>query len=175
MRRRPLVPLLALATLAPWWPATVLAQARKPLLIEGKKTLYQKVLTRPGATLAPQAGATGGKPLAPFTVFHVYERGSAGGKPWLLVGAGSDGKTEGWLAEADTVPSRHMITPAFASPTSRERVPFFRDREALVGHVNGGGPAGERMKLLKEMEAKGTLGGARPVIAAEPGKVVDLA
>ncbi|NRF67074.1 VWA domain-containing protein [Aquincola sp. S2] len=174
MRRRPLLPLLALATTAPWWSAPARAQARKPLLIDGKKTLYQKVLTRPGASIAAQAGAAGAKALAPFTLFHVYERGSAGGKPWLLVGAGSDGKTDGWLAETDSVPWRHMITLAFASPTSRERVLFFRDRESLVGHVNAADPAGETSKLLKEISTKGTLGAASPVIAAEPDKVVDI-
>ena len=57
MQRRPLIPLLALATIAPWWPAAVHAQARKPLLIEGKKTIYKKVLTRPGAASGRQTSS----------------------------------------------------------------------------------------------------------------------
>ena len=36
---------------------------RKPLLIEGKKTLYQRVLTRPGAAIAAKPGGAGGKEL----------------------------------------------------------------------------------------------------------------
>lgn len=151
------------------------AQARTPLLIDGKKTLYQRILTRPGASLAAQAGAAaGGKPVAPFTVFFVYQRSDTGGTPWLQVGAASDGQTSGWLAEADTVPWRHMITLAFASPTTRERVLFFRDKAALTDFAGNANAAAETGKLLKEIAAKGTLGPGHAVIAAEPDKVVDL-
>ena len=142
------------------------AQARTPLLIEGKKTLYQRVLTRPGAAIAVKPGEALGKPIEPFTVYFVYERSEQGGKPWLLVGAGSDGKTQGYLAEADTVPWRHMITLSFASPTTRERVLFFRDRNGLTDFMNGPDPASETTKLLKEIAAKGTLGPTNAVIAA---------
>ena len=72
--------------------------------MDGKKTLYQRVLTRPGAALAAKPGDAGGKPVEPFTVFFVYERADAAGKPWLLVGGSSDGKTQGWLAEEAAVP-----------------------------------------------------------------------
>lgn len=156
-------------TLTPLW-----AQARTPLLIEGKKTLYQRVLTRPGAALASKPGDTGGKPIEPFTVYFVYERTEQGGKGWLLVGAGSDGKTQGYLPETDTVPWRHMITLSFASPTTRERVLFFRERNGLTDFMNGADPAGETTKLLKEISARGTLGPTNAVIAAEPDKYVDL-
>jgi serine/threonine-protein kinase PpkA len=173
LQRRQLIALAAgsgpLLGAAPLW-----AQARTPLLIEGKKTLYQRVLTRPGAALAAKPGEPAGKTIEPFTVYFVYERSEQGGKPWLLVGAGSDGKTLGYLAEADTVPWRHMITLSFASPTTRERVLFFRDRNGLTEFMNGPDPAGETTKLLKEIAAKGTLGPTNAVIAAEPDKYVDL-
>lgn len=156
-------------TTAPAW-----AQARVPLLIEGKKTLYQRVLTRPGAAIAAKPGDATGKPLEPFSVFFVYERVQAEGKGWLLVGAASDGKTQGFLPEAATVPWRHMITLAFASPTTRERVLFFRERAGLTDFINGPDPAAEATRLLREITAKGTLGATHPVIAAEPDKYVDL-
>lgn len=150
------------------------AQARKPLLIDGKQTLYQKVLTRPGAQLAAKAGDAGGKPLEPFDVYFVYERAEQGGKPWLLVGAGSDGKTQGWLPEASVVPWRHMITLSFAMPTNRERVLFFRERQGLSEFVNTDNAAAETARLVKEIAAKGNLGPTHAVIAAEPEKFVDL-
>lgn len=150
------------------------AQTRAPLLIDGKQTLYQKVLTRPGALLAAKAGEAGGKPLEPFNVYFVYEKSEQGGKPWLLVGAGSDGKTQGWLPEAGVVPWRHMITLSFAVPTNRERVLFFRERQGLADFVNNDAAAAETAKLIKEIAAKGTLGPTHPVIAAEPEKFVDL-
>lgn len=154
--------------------APVRAQTRTPLLLPGKKTLYQRVLTRPGAALASAPGAAGGKPIEPFTVFFVYARVEQGGKPWLLVGAGSDGRTQGHVAEADVVPWRHAITLAFATPGNRERVLFFRERAALAEFVNADDAAAQSQRLAKEITAKGTLGPAHAVIAAEPEKYVDL-
>ena len=148
--------------------------AKTPLLMEGKKTLYQRVLTRPGAALSPKPGAPAGKPVEPFTAFFVYERVTEGGAGWLLVGGGSDGKTQGYVKEPDTVPWRHAITLSFASPTNRERVLFFRDRNELVKFVNGPNPAGDAQRIVKEFAAKGTLGAGSPVIAAEPERFVDL-
>lgn len=150
------------------------AQARKPLLMDGKKTLYQRVLTRPGATLAPKPGAAGGKAIDPFTVFFVYEKVSEAGKPWLLLGAGGDGKTEGYLCEADVVPWKHAITVAFSVPSDRQRVLFFRERDGLSSFVNADNALSETQRLVKEFGAKGTLGAAHPVIAAEPEKYVDV-
>jgi serine/threonine-protein kinase PpkA len=155
-------------------PTTLWAQARTPLLIEGKSTLYQRVLTRPGAALAAKPGEAGGKAIEPFTVFFVYEKVDQGGKPWLLVGAGSDGKTQGYLAETDSVPWRHMITLSFAQPTNRERVLFFRDRTFLATFINTDNAAAETAKVVKEIADKGTLGPTHPVIAAEPEKFIDL-
>lgn len=172
IRRRELVALAGLGgslSAPPLW-----AQAKAPLLMDGKKTLFQKVLTRPGALLAAKAGDAAGKPLEPFSVFFVYERAEAAGKAWLLVGAGSDGRTQGWLAADATVPWKHMITLSFAVPTNRERVLFFRARQGLTDFVNADNAAAETSKLLKEIGAKGNLGPTHPVIAAEPDKFVDL-
>jgi serine/threonine-protein kinase PpkA len=145
-----------------------------PLLIEGKKTLFQRVLTRPGATLSAAAGGPPGKPLNPFTVFFVYQRVQAGGQAWLQVGASSAGKTDGFLPESAAVPWRHMITLSFASPTTRERVLFFKDRSALSSFVDGPSPGAESTKILREIADKPTLGKDHPVIAAEPPTYIDL-
>lgn len=166
--------LLALGTGALLLPGAAWSQTRQPLLLDGKTTLFQRVLTRPGAALAASPGAAGGKPLDPFSVFFVYERKDQGGKPWLLVGGGSDGKTAGYLAEADTVPWRHTITLSFAPPGNRERVLFFREREGLTSFVNADNAVAETQRLTKEIAAKGTLGPSHAVIAAEPEKFVDL-
>lgn len=150
------------------------AQARTPLLMEGKKTLYQRVLTRPGARLASKPSAADGKPVEPFSVYFVYGRSTEAGKNWLLVGPGSDGTTAGHLAETDAVPWRHSITVAFNPPNDRERVLFFREREALSKFIDGKDALGESRRLLKELGDKGTLGPSSPVIAAEPERFIDL-
>ena len=65
------------------------AQAASPLLQEGKKTLYQRVVSHPGAAL--YAAATGNdvvkSPVRTFSVFYVYAREGAR----LQVGAGTTG------------------------------------------------------------------------------------
>ncbi len=159
----------ALAMASPW----VRAQAT-PLLIEGKKTLYQKILTRPGAALSTTAGGAPGKVLNPFAVYFVYQRVPVGGQTWLQVGASTMGRTDGFLPETATVPWRHMITLAFASPTSRERVLFFRDRLALTTFSDGANPSAESSRILKEIGSKPNLGNDHPIIAAEPSTYVDL-
>ncbi len=154
---------------------TAWAQARTPLLMDGKKTLFQRVLSRPGATLSPAPGGAAGKALEPFSVFFVYERKEEGGKPWLLVGAGSDGKTAGYVPEAHVVPWRHSITLAFATPANRERVLFFRERDGVMNFMNAENGAAESQKFAQQIAAsKGSLGPNSPVIAAEPEKYVDL-
>lgn len=166
---------LGMAIAASAMPAQVLGQTRTPLLIDGKKTLFQRVLTRPGAALASAPGGSGAKPVDPFSAFFVYERKDQGGKVWLLVGGSSNGKTEGYLPEADTVPWRHAITLAFATPGNRERVLFFRERTGLMNFVDADNAAAESQRYAKEIAAKGgALGPSSPVIAAEPEKYVDL-
>ena len=167
--------LLLLAAGATALGPTAWAQARTPLLMDGKKTLYQRVLSRPGAMLSPSPGGAAGKALEPFSVFFVYERKEEGGKPWLLVGAGSDGKTTGYVPEADVVPWRHSITLAFATPANRERVLFFRERDGVMNFMNSDNGAAESQKFMQQIAAsKGALGPSSPVIAAEPEKYVDL-
>jgi hypothetical protein len=162
---------LALTAFTLLRPVPSFAQPRTPLLIEGKKTLYQRVLTRPGAALSPKPGAPAGKPIDPFTSFYVYERTNDG---WLLLGAGADGKTQGYLRETDSVAWRHAMTLSFAQPTNRERVLFFRDRNELLKFVNSPNAAAETQRISKEFTAKGTLGPNNAVVAAEPERFVDL-
>ena len=150
------------------------AQPKSPLLLDGKKTLFQRVLSRPGCNLQTKPGAVGGKSIDPFTAFFVYERVSEAGTAWLLVGAGVDGKTQGFVRESDVVAWRHGITLAFAVPTNRERVLFFRERDGLSGFVNADNAASETQRLAKEISTKGTLGSSHPVLAAEPEKFIDL-
>lgn len=173
MKRRNVIALAASAAALAYQPSW--GQARAPLLMDGKKTLYQRILTRPGAVVGAKPGAAGNKPLLPFSVFYVYERVVDGGKPYLLVGAGSDGKTAGYLAETDTVPWRHAITLSFATPTNRPRVLFFRDKESVTSFVKSADAAAQTDKVLKEFAANKALAPSSVVVAAEPEKFIDPA
>ena len=85
MKRILIAILTALTLLAGWTPAAHAAD-RTPLLMEGKKTLYQRVITHPGASLYAGQGEGSTviqKAVRPFSVFYVYTRDGN----WLEVGA----------------------------------------------------------------------------------------
>jgi hypothetical protein len=74
------------------------AEGDKPLLQEGKKTLFQRVLTTPGCKLGSEAGDNKG-PLQPaFSSFYVYQKADINGQSWVKVGPDSYGKTIGWAS-----------------------------------------------------------------------------
>ena len=84
-------------------PLTVAANS-KPLLMEGKKTLYQRVLSVPDARLyqTPTEGADSSA-ILPFSVLYVYEKGS----DWIRVGYDSFGQTAGWVRRDQAIDIDH--------------------------------------------------------------------
>ncbi len=166
--------LAAAVACAATYPVDAISQTRTPLLMEGKKTLYQRVLTRPEARIVAKPGDTSGKVQSPFTVFFVYGRVQEAGNTWIQVGATSDGRIDGFIQETQTTAWQHMITLAFASPTTRERVLFFRERAGVIDFINGSNPAEEASRILGEIKSKGKLEASHKVIAAEPDRYVDL-
>ena len=66
----------------------------------GKKTLYQRVLSRAGARRAAKPGEAAGKPLPALSRLYGYERKTVGDQEWLSVGGTSRGRTDGWLPAA---------------------------------------------------------------------------
>lgn len=157
-------------------PATsaVAQDARTPLLIEGKTTLYQRVLTRPEAVLraAPGEGESVVlDPVAPFTVYYVYDEREADGAAWLEVGGARDGTIDGWVRKDLTVRWESNMTVAFASPANRDRVLLFADRDGLTATLNADDPEAAADALRASVEA-----GSPPaeVISIEPDVYVDL-
>lgn len=103
--------------------------ARAPLLQEGKKSVYQRVVTHPGAKLydSAEAGARVLKdPLTTFTAMYIY--GREGDR--IEVGAGSD-KADGWVDSKMVTEWPQAITMVFTDRTGRDPVLFFRDHGAL--------------------------------------------
>ena len=81
-------------------PAPALAQDREPLLIEGKSSLYQRVIVHPEASLYAEPSTSSGvvrNRIKPFSVFYVYARQGEGDGQWLEVGASTNGEVLGWL------------------------------------------------------------------------------
>ena len=77
----------------------VTAKFQSPLLMAGKKTLYQRVLARPDAYMHSQPTSRAGQTyaVAPFTIFYVYERKRVEEVEWVKVGHEKRNKTLGWI------------------------------------------------------------------------------
>ena len=143
----------------------------KPLIQEGKKTLFQRVLTTPGCTLSSSAGGQAGAAQPTFSRFYVYERAQAANAEWLKVGPDSYGKTIGWLPASCTTDWKMQLTLAFTNPANRDRLMFFKDRAMLEGILDAPDPVSKvaplRAKLKQVTLAPG-------VLAQEPEYFVDL-
>ena len=90
--------------------STSAAQAA-PLLLEGKKTLFQRVVSHPGARLVATPGTDAAvvkESVTPFTVFYVYARTNG----WIQVGTGT-ASAEGWLEAAKTTEWNQSLTLLF--------------------------------------------------------------
>lgn len=151
--------------------AAPVVAADKPLLQEGKKTLYQRVLTNPGCTLASNAGETSGTAQPAFSRFYVYQREQAAGSEWLKVGPDSFGKTVGWLPASCTVDWKMQLTLAFTNPANRDRLLFFKDRETLEHILDSGQPDAEVAPLRQALASKNS---AEGILAQEPEFFIDL-
>ncbi len=146
--------------------ATAAQAETHPLLMEGKQSLYQRVIARPGATLSPAADGQHAQPVPGFTVYYVYAAG-----PRLQVGRTADGRTEGWIEAEKAIPWKHTMVAAFTNPAGRQPVLFLGDpaaERALITDEHAGAHADQ----LRTQAQAGTPG---PVLAVEPARVVDFA
>ena len=167
MGQRRFISGLIAALLANWIGATALAAT--PLLMEGKKTLYQRVLTHPGGQLHP---APGDPPLAQappaFSVLYVYERQTVNGEPWVQVGASSSAP-DGWMTASQLSDWRQTLVLKFAERSGRQPVLFFRTQNPLMTLLNDPAPAQRVQALLSQAQAaKAGQGSAGELVALEP-------
>ena len=110
------------------------AQKCKPMLIPGKRTLFQRVISHPEANLFAFAEETAPllqRMVQPFTVFYVYDRASADGAEWLLVGTSINCEINGWVKETKVSDWRQSLTLIFTERTGRQPVLFFKDLQSL--------------------------------------------
>jgi hypothetical protein len=171
----PLAAHQALAAVTP--PATTQGTTTQgtggPLLMRGKRSLFQRVIIRPGAMLYPhQAGGTP-RPVPGFTVFYVYDRRrdpQQGGLAWLQVGRGLDGKVEGWIAADKAIDWAHTMVAAFTNPAGRAPV-LFLESEIEARRLILDARAGERAQSLLQAARAQRPG---PVVAVEPSTFVDM-
>lgn len=145
---------------------------REPLLMPGKKSLYERVLTRPGATLKRNPGDGPGAEQPALTRLYVYDRKTVEQALWLEVGLSTRGHADGWVEADFTLPWKQQLTLALTNPAGRERSLFFRDRASLAAIAESDHAASLVGALRKTILS----GGKDPhVVSVEPENYVDLA
>jgi len=123
-------------------PAPTPAAPVRPLLMQGKTTLFQRIITQPGATIAPRSDGQGAHPIDGFETYYVYAR-QGGDSGWVQVGRGAAGRDLGWVPAAKTIEWKHTLVGAFTNPAGRLPVLFLDNKE-------------EERRLLLDLQAGDT-------------------
>lgn len=147
------------------------AQAATPLLQEGKKTLYQRVLTTPGCKLHVAPGDASGVQQPAFSRFYVYATQTVGTGKWIQVGPDSYGKTAGWMDRTCAVDWNMQMALAFTNPAGRDRTLFFQDRAGLDAVLNAIDPVDKIAPARHQLKTQGKAPG---IVAQEPELFVDM-
>ncbi|MCV6584882.1 MAG: VWA domain-containing protein [Marinibacterium sp.] len=129
-------------------PGPAWAQDR-PLTIEGKSTVFQRVLTRPDAKQldGPGGGETG--TYRPFSPLYVYKRDGG----FLQVGPSPSLGPDAWIAEADAVDWRQNIVASFTNPAGRSRQLMFETEAQLKEFMEAESLLDLQPRLLDETDA----------------------
>jgi serine/threonine-protein kinase PpkA len=148
--------------------------APEALKMEGRKTLYQQVMTRVGARLyrSTDAGSEVIEDgIEPFRTYYVYERKDG----WLRVGPSSRGAAAGWLAPNTAIDWKQTIVVAFNNPAEfgRDRTLLFRSREAMDEMIHREDVIA-RARQLRSEAAAGRSSAGSPIVSIEPEKHVDI-
>ncbi|WP_460132815.1 serine/threonine-protein kinase [Pseudomonas sp. S1_E04] len=136
---------------------------QRPLLMAGKKTLFQRVLSKPGAKLSSAAGSAPGKALPAFSVLYVYQRKDLDGQPWVRVGAATDGRSDGWLPAAQVSDWKQSLVLKFTERSGRAPVMFLRQSAEVEKLLAD--PAAAKAVLAKAQKNREDNG---PILALEP-------
>lgn len=149
------------------------AQQNRPLTVEGKRALYQRVIAVPGALLldAPGAARAFAQPVTPFTVFYVYDRENVDGRDYVQVGIDSTGEIDGWLPAEQAIDWQQTLTVGFKDPAQQPRVLLFRQRDALREIIDANDAA--RYEALREQAIAGDVRDS-PVAAIQPDGFIDI-
>ncbi|MBQ7456344.1 MAG: VWA domain-containing protein [Desulfovibrio sp.] len=137
--------------------------AKSPLPLPGKSSVYQRVVSHPGAVLyaGPEAGAQKLVSLRTFTVLYIY--GRSGDK--IEVGVNTTG-ADGWIDANLVTEWPQAITMLFTDRMGRDPVLFFKTHDDLVKTCQAESVSALVSKYLARMRVNPAQ--ADPVVATEP-------
>lgn len=149
-------------------PVAGVAQER-PLLMEGKQATFQRVLTRPGATLHAAPEAAVAEVFPPFQPLYVYAREGE----WLRIGPSASAGPTGWVQAGAVVDWKQNITGAFTNSAGRNRQILFETREALEALMNNEDVLAMQADLLAQSDSGGIEAGSG-AISVEPLEFINI-
>ena len=150
-------------------PVGVLQAASKPLLMEGKKSLYQRVLSIPDARLFEiPVPSSSSSEILPFSVLYVYEKSDE----WLKVGYDSFGDHAGWVPRDQAIVWNQALTVSFKDPQDIQRVMMFAERDDLQKLVEDYDMDG--YQSLYDAVVSDQIPADSPVIAIQPEAHLDI-
>lgn len=158
-----------LAALWVFGPADLAAQQRRPLLLEGTQTIYERVLTRPGTTRHAAANGPAQDTYPAFQPLYVFARDGG----WLEVGPSPNAAPEGWVQEPGTVPWKQNIVGAFTNSAGRSRQLLFDTQGDLDWLMNHEALRDVQERLVAEASA-GVIDGENGVVSVEPQEFVNI-
>lgn len=146
--------------------SVAIAADEQPLLMEGKTTLYQRVLSTPDCKLQPLDGAGAGITVPAFSQYYVY----ADEESRYKVGTNATGKVVGYLDKSCVVPWKQQLAMLFTNPANRNRALVFEQESTLDRIIDQDDGEQYYQQLYQQVEDQGH---AEGVISIEPKEYID--
>ncbi len=150
-------------------PAPLAAQQPRPLLIEGTSSVYQRVLTRPGAALFDAPDSRRLRRYAAFQPLYVFGRRAG----WVQVGPSVFAAPAGWVEAASVVDWKQNIVAAFTNPSNRRRSLIFDSESNLRTFMEHESLQQIQARLIDKAD-NGLLSPRDGVVSIEPDSFVNI-
>lgn len=119
-----------------------------PLNVPGYDDIYQRVLIKPGASLASAPGSVGTVSLPVFGVYYVF----ASRPGAMQIGASLDRGAEGWVRDTDVQPFNSMLAMKYEDKGQRRPVLFFKDELSVAAMIGAPGAQSGVEQLIKSVQ-----------------------
>lgn len=147
------------------------AMAEVPLLMEGKTSIFQRVLLRDVVARHSAPDKPEDTMLKPLQPFYVYAREG----DWLKVGVGDAGDNLFYIPAESAIDWKQNIVATFESTETVGRLIFFDGYDSAYDVVEAEDPASAAAPLRAEAEAAEAGGEpSKTVVALGPRTAVDL-
>lgn len=111
-----------------------------PLLMDGKKSLYQRVLIKPNSHKSITLGGSANQDITTFSRYYIYERKFINGVEWLNIGSntrceqGEQKGKDGWIEATKTIAWKQQLSLTFTNTATKDRgrAYFFKDKDVVI-------------------------------------------